>query len=117
VSYPHDSAKDYTATGISVIPVLNLYKLTGTDIQLVGRFDRWDESDNPSNMNLLSAVTGGVNYNLMHDDSFVPAMQVQFNVTQKNYDEDESAAGYANGKKDALTAMLQLKWRFSSTIK
>lgn len=117
VSYPNDSAKDYTATGISVIPVVNLYKLIGTDIQLVGRYDRWDESDNPSNMNLLNAITGGLNYNLMHDDSFVPAMQVQFNVTQKTYDEDNSAAGYANQKKDALQAMLQLKWRFSSKIK
>jgi hypothetical protein len=116
VSYPHDSAKDYTANCITVIPVVNLYKLIGTDIQLVGRFDRWDESDNPSSMNLLNAITGGVNYNIMHDDSFVPAMQVQFNVTKKTYDEDNSAAGYANAKKDALQAMLQLKWRFSSTI-
>ncbi len=117
VTFPNAAANDYTATGFMVMPVFSLYPLIGTDIQLVGRYDRWDESDNPADKKLLNAVTGGINFNTLHNDSFVPALQVQLNVTQKTYDADNSAAAYANQKKDALQAMLQLKWRFSSKIK
>jgi hypothetical protein len=52
----------------------------------------------------------------MHDESNVPAMQLQLNYTTKTYDEGKSAATYADGKKDISQIMLQLKWRFASTI-
>lgn len=119
VEYPNvaKGSKDYTANGLSIIPILNLRHFIDTDIQIVGRYDRWDETDNASAKHLLTAVTGGVNYNFMHNDSYVPAFQLQFNVTQKTYDPDESAAAYANNLKDSLTVMAQLKWRFSNNLK
>ncbi len=119
VEYPNVAAgaKDYTANGIMIMPVLSLYTIVGHDFQIIGRYDRWDETDNASNKYLLNTVTGGVNYNFMHDASFNPRMQLQLNLVQKAYDEDKSAASYANKMKDSTTVMMQLKYRFSSTIK
>ncbi|MDP2172658.1 MAG: hypothetical protein Q8J62_02675, partial [Candidatus Cloacimonadaceae bacterium] len=119
MKFPNDPAKDYAANGFMLMPILNLYSLIGTDIQIIGRYDQWDETDNPvaASKYLQNAITGGVNYNVMHDESFNPKFQVQLNVTQKTYNEDESGPSYANGMKDALQVMAQLKWRFSSTIK
>lgn len=119
VEYPNvaKGSKDYKATGLSIIPVINLRHFVGSDIQLVGRYDRWDETENTAAKHLLTAVTGGLNYNFMHNESYVPAFQMQFNVTQKTYDPDESAAAYANKLKDSLTVMAQLKWRFSHLLK
>lgn len=111
------SVKDYTATALTVFPALKLQSLIGTDIDVLARYDRWDETDNPSNQNLLTAITGGINYSFMHDDSANPAMQLQFNYTTKTYDETKSAAVYANGLKDTSTFMLQFKWRFANTLK
>ncbi len=117
--YPNvsDGSKDYTANGIMIMPVVSLHKIIGQDVQVIGRYDRWDETDNASNKHLLNTITGGVNYNFMHDASFNPRMQLQLNLVQKTYDEDESAASYANQMKDSTTVMMQLKYRFSSTIK
>jgi hypothetical protein len=53
----------------------------------------------------------------MHNESAVPAIQLQLTYTNRAYDADESAAGYANGLKDYAQLILQLKWRFSNTIK
>ena len=111
------SSKDYTATSLTIFPTLKLRNLLGTDIDVLARYDMWDETDNASNKNMLSAITAGLNYNFMHDESAVPAMQVQLNYTSKTYDEAESAASYANGLKDTTTLMLQFKWRFNATIK
>ncbi len=111
------SSKDYTATALTVFPTLKLNKLIGADIDILGRYDRWDETDNPANQNLLTAITGGINYNFGHDDAANPAMQLQLNYTSKSYDAAESAASYANGLKDTSTLMLQFKWRFANTLK
>jgi len=117
VQYPHAPAKDYTATSLTVFPTLKLKSLIGADVDILGRYDRWDETDNTSNKNLLTAITGGINYNLMHDDSANPAMQLQLNYTLRSYDADESAAAFANKLKDTSTLLLQLKWRFANTLK
>jgi hypothetical protein len=119
VEYPNvaDGSRDYTASGIMVMPILSLRSLIGSDIQLIGRYDRWDHTDNPKDKYLLNTITGGVNYNFMHDEKESPKMQLQLNLVQKTYDEDESAAGYANKKKDSTTMMMQLKYKFSNTIK
>lgn len=118
VKYHADfSSKDYTANGIMVMPVLSFKDISGVDLQLVGRYDRWDETDNTASANLLNAYTVGVNYGFLHDETAVPAMQLQLNYTGRSYDESESAAAYANGMKDSTQLMLQLKWRFANTIK
>ncbi|HPV15254.1 MAG TPA: hypothetical protein PL126_06355 [Candidatus Cloacimonadota bacterium] len=119
VEYPNiaDGSRDYTANGIMVMPILSLRSLIGSDIQLIGRYDRWDHTDNPKDKYLLNTITGGVNYNFMHDEKESPKMQLQLNLVQKAYDEDESSSSYAGKKKDTTTVMMQLKYKFSSTIK
>lgn len=118
MAYPNDSAKDFKATGLMIMPIISLGSLLEKDVQLLARFDTWDESDNPSSTAkyLVNATTFGANYNFMHDEANVPAMQLQLNYTTKKYDEDKSAAAYADGKKDISQIMLQLKWRFAGTI-
>jgi hypothetical protein len=118
MKFPNDAAKDFKATGLMIMPIISLQPVIGTDIQLIGRYDIWDETDNPSSSKFfkLSATTIGANYNFLPDASSVPAMQLQLNYTMKKYSEKDSAPSYADGVKDINQLMLQLKWRFSSTI-
>jgi hypothetical protein len=118
MKFPNATNKDFTATGLMIMPIVSLSSLIEKDIQLLARFDTWDESENPSSTAkyLSNSTTIGANYNFMHDESNVPAMQLQLNYTTKTYDEGKSAAAYADGKKDISQIMLQLKWRFASTI-
>lgn len=105
------SASDYQAWGIMIFPKLSLEKVLGHDVSLLARYDLWDESDREdSGKYLLNAVTAGVQYDFS-------ALSLQLNGTMKTYDEDNSAAAYADAQKDALQIMAQLKWRFSNKIK
>ncbi len=116
--YPNiaDGTADYTASGISIIPIVSLKDITSKDIQLVGRYDRWDQTDDAANKHLLNLFTAGINYNFMHDEKSKPAMQAQLNISHKSYDPDKSLATYQNNLKDSTTVMAQLKWRFSHKI-
>lgn len=123
VEYPNQTSstktKEYTATGLSIFPCVSLKEYLKYDIQLVGRYDTWDESDRvltDSARHVLNATTFGANYNFMHDEAANPAMQLQLNYTSKKYNEDDSHSSYANGVKDISQINLQLKWRFSSLI-
>lgn len=112
------ASKDYSAKGLMIMPSINLKDITGYDVQILARYDSWDESErNDSSKNKLTAITGGVNYNFMHDENMSPKMNLQLNVTSKTYDEDNSAAAYMNGLKDVMQVMMQLKWRFANTLK
>lgn len=117
-SFPNDNSKDYTANGFMIMPIISLQQFLHKDFQLLFRYDNWDETDNPSTSSFykMNATTLGANYNFLHDASNVPAMQLQLNYTMKKYNEDDSAPAYADGVKDSNQLMLQLKWRFSSTI-
>lgn len=109
----------YTATGISIFPCLNLKAYLPYDLQLVGCYDIWDESDRVETdkaRNKVTASTIGVNYNFMLDETDNPAMQLQLNYTTKKYDEDNSHSDYADGKKDSSQINLQLKWKFANTL-
>jgi hypothetical protein len=116
--FPNVDGSDYTATGFMIMPIISLGSLIEKDIQIIVRYDQWDETDNPSEtaQYLMNATTIGANYNFFHDEKNVPAMQLQLNYTMKSYDEDESSPAYADGAKDSSQIMLQLKWRYSSTI-
>lgn len=118
MTFPNADDKDYTASGFMIMPIISLSSLIEKDIQVLFRYDNWDNSENPSETSkyLLNATTLGVNYNFLHDEKNVPAMQLQLNYTMKKYDEDKSAAAYADGAKDSNQLMLQLKWRFAGTI-
>ena len=109
----------YTATGISIFPCLNLKAYLPYDLQLVGCYDIWDESDRVETdkaRNKVTASTIGVNYNFMPDETDNPSMQLQLNYTTKKYDEDNSHSDYADGKKDSSQINLQLKWKFANTL-
>ena len=114
-----NKTQTYTATGISIFPCLNLKAYLPYDLQLVGCYDIWDESDRVETdkaRNKVTASTIGVNYNFMLDETDNPAMQLQLNYTTKKYDEDNSHSDYADGKKDSSQINLQLKWKFANTL-
>lgn len=124
VEFPNETSasktKEYTATGLSIVPIISLQDYINTDVQLVGRYDSWDESDRilaDKARSKLSAMTFGANYNFLHDESAVPAMQLQLNYTTKSYDEGSSHSDFTDGKKDTSQINLQLKWRFANTLK
>jgi hypothetical protein len=119
VSYPNDSVKDYTAKGLTIMPSISLISLLDVPVDVIGRYDRWDESDRAvtdTARSLLNTMILGLNYNFMPDNTSTPQMTVQLNYETKKYDEDKSAAYFANGKKDSSQLMLQLKWKFANTI-
>ncbi len=119
VKYPNATTKDYTAKGLMIMPTVSLAQYLPVDIQLLGRYDSWDESDRPTSdaaRSLLTATTIGVNYNFLKDATDVAQMQLQLNYTDKKYDEGKSHADFADGKKDSSQLMLQLKWKFANTI-
>jgi hypothetical protein len=120
--------KDYTSKGMMIMPIISLAEYLPVDLQVIGRYDMWDDSDKPVKVGSeikhpemkLNAITLGVNYNIMHDISSVPQMQIQLNYTDKKYSADETYAPYADyakGNKDSSQIMMQLKWRFANTIK
>ena len=111
VTYPNKPANDMSANCASVNAVLKLKTLVEKDIDLLVRFDRSDPTDSDKDENIVTAITGGVNYNFMHDDSSNPAMQLQLNFTNKS----NSVENEKNFNSSAL--MLQLKWRFNNTLK
>lgn len=116
VKYPNKASDDFKASGFMVMPIVSLRSLIGTDIQVIGRYDSWDESERAAtddSRQLLTAFTGGINYNFLHDESAKPAMQLQLNYTTKNYDEEKTSSKLT----DSSQVMLQLKWRFSNTMK
>ncbi|MFB3844769.1 MAG: hypothetical protein ACE14O_03340 [Candidatus Cloacimonadaceae bacterium] len=119
VAYPNVSGKDYTATGLTIMPVITLKPLINLPVEVIGRYDRWDESDRPSAdtaKSLLNTMIFGLNYNFMPDNTNTPQMTVQLNYETKMYDEDKSAPSFADGKKDSSQLMLQLKWKFANTL-
>ena len=114
-----NKTQTYTATGISIFPCLNLKAYLPYDLQLVGCYDIWDESDRVETdkaRNKVTASTIGVNYNFMPDETDNPSMQLQLNYTTKKYDEDKSHSDYADGKEDSSQINLQLKWKFANTL-
>lgn len=118
VDFPN-AHSEFTLSGLSLFPTLSLKEYLGYDVQLLGRYDIWDQSDRAETdkqRSKLNAITLGTNYNFLHDESANPAMQLQLNYTLKKYDEDESHADFADEKKDSSSINLQLKWRFNSLI-
>lgn len=119
VEYPNATAKNYTAKGLMIMPVLSLNSFIDLPIELIGRYDKWDESDRPTNdaaRSLSNTMLFGINYNFLPDSSNNPQMTLQLNYSNKKYDEDKSAASFADGKKDVKQIMMQLKWKFSNLI-
>jgi len=119
VSFPNASGNDYTATGLTLMPIVSLSSLIDVPVDVIGRYDRWDESDRPASdsaRSLLNTLILGLNYSFLPDKTNTPQMTMQLNYETKKYDEDKSSASFADGKKDSSKLMLQLKWKFANTI-
>ncbi len=104
---------DKTITAISVIPIVNLANLTNIDMELVLRYDMYDDNadvdDDAFNSGAYDTMTGGINYYILRDGSFNPRLWVQANYQMKNYIYKE--------KDDESELLMQLRWVFSETIK
>lgn len=113
------TSDDFTATGLMIMPIISLNTLIDMPIELIARYDSWDESDRldaDKAKSLLNTMIFGVNYNFLPDSSNTPQMTAQLNYTTKKYDEKKSHSDFADGKKDSSQIMLQLKWKFANTI-
>lgn len=119
VKYPNATGKDFTATGLMIMPIVSLNSFINLPIEVIGRYDSWDESDRPttdSSRSLLNTMIFGVNYGILPDSSNNPQLTLQLNYETKKYDEGKSASSFADGKKDSSQLMMQLKWKFANTI-
>ncbi len=124
--YFSEGDKDYSSKGLMIMPIISLAEYLPVDVQLIGRYDMWDDSDKPVKSGTsilhpemkLNTVTLGANYNLFPDASEVPQMQIQINYSDKKYSADKTHyADYSKGYKDSSQIMMQLKWRFAGIIK
>ncbi len=119
VEYPNATGKDYKAKGLMIMPSIALKSIINIPIEVIGRYDSWDESDRPttdSARSLLNTLIFGVNYGFLPDASDIPQLTLQLDYSSRKYDESESASSFAKGMKDSSQIMLQLKWKFSNTL-
>jgi len=94
--------------GFMVMPIVKLGKLSGVDVDLVGRYDNWDANADVDNDG-HSRIIAGFNWNILHDAKGNPQVLLQINGERTTY-EDASKATV-----DKL--MMQLRWAFSIKIK
>lgn len=108
VEYPNNSTKeDVTSSGFSLMPIISLQDLVTYPVQLVGRYESWDKNTDADD-DAYDTTTFGLNYNMLPNESGDPQVAIQANYLTKSF-EDSS-------KDDEKTIMLQLKWKFNSTI-
>ncbi len=91
------------SAGFMVMPILNLRKLAGLDIDLIARLDRWDKDTEKSDDAHMRA-TGGFNWHLLHREKGKMGVVLQVNWERTMYEDPEK------DPKDVL--MAQLRWEF-----
>lgn len=97
--------KTTKSAGFMVMPILNLKKLTGIDLDLIARLDRWDK-DTEKSEDAHMRATGGLNWHIMRRAKGKMGVVLQVNWERTMYEE----AG--KNPKDAI--MAQLRWEFAS---
>ena len=95
----NDSDNSY---GYMIMPVLHLNNILPIDMDIIGRYDSWDEFGADNNH---YSITAGVNVNILRDENNVPQITLQTNYVRSV---EENAANAPEN-----TLMLQLKWKFS----
>ncbi|MCF7913130.1 MAG: OprO/OprP family phosphate-selective porin [Candidatus Cloacimonetes bacterium] len=105
-----DSEK--TVNAISIMPMINLADLTNIDMELVLRYDMYDDDadldDDVEGSGAYDTMIAGVNYFMMRDSKNAPKLWVQANYSMKNYKYEE--------KDDESEMLVQLRWKFSGVI-
>ena len=103
-SKPNDNTyDDVTSTVISVMPVFKLNNM----FDLIARYDMYDpntDADDDGKNTLIA----GVNYNIKRNSSNSPVLFVQANYQTTTFENDSDAVNQI---------MLQLRWKFSETMK
>jgi hypothetical protein len=94
--------------GFMVMPIVKLGKLSGVDVDLVGRYDNWDANADVDNDG-HSRIIAGFNWNILRDAKGKPQVLLQVNGERTTY-EDAS-------KDPVDKLMMQLRWAFSTKIK
>jgi hypothetical protein len=97
---------------ISIIPIIKLQNFTGKDLELVLRYDMYDnntdvDDDDPSS-GAYNTTIAGFNYYLQRDSSNNPELWLQLNYSMKDM--------LAEDALDSSALEAQLRWKFSGMI-
>ena len=93
------------SVGFMVMPILKLANLTGADVELVARYDKWDK-DTDIEDDAHSRVTGGFNWYIQRRAKGKPAVMLQANYERTSYEN--------SGKDPKDNLMVQFRWEFAS---
>jgi hypothetical protein len=97
---------DVTGNGFMVMPIIKLEGMTGVDVDLLGRFDMWDENTGADDGSMT--ITAGINWNIVRDGKGAPALFLQLEGERTMFEDD------ALGDIDKL--MAQIQWKFSNVF-
>ena len=103
--YLVSEVSDVTSNGFMVMPIIKLKGLTGVDVDLLGRFDMWDENTNVDDDGYMT-ITAGLNWNLVRNSKGKPMVFLQFQGAREMFEDDASS--------DIDKVMAQLQWKFSN---
>jgi hypothetical protein len=98
---------DITGNGFMVMPILKLKSLTHIDVDIIGRFDKWDINtgvDDDGHM----VIIGGLNWNIVRDTKGTPQVFLQIQGERTIFEND--------ALDEVNQLMVQLQWGFSSII-
>jgi len=87
------------------MPILKLRELMNIDVDLIGRFDMWDENGDIADDG-HTRIIGGLNWNIVRDAKDKPQVFLQIQG-QKTIFEDDIMS-------DITQLMVQLQWGFSN---
>jgi len=95
--------KETMSQGLMIMPVLRLVK----PLDFVFRYDQWDPNTSKEK-DAYSTLTGGFNWNILHDSQGLPTLFIQTNWQRKMYEDSEKSA--------VDLIMVQLRWKFGNTL-
>jgi len=98
-----DDSQDVSSQAISVLGMYDLTTIANINLELVGRYDRYDpNTDNESKDDKTSLILFGTNYYLQKN------IQIQANYSITSHEDDT--------KEDISVLMLQLRWSFANLL-
>jgi len=92
------------SNGFMVMPILKLRELMNIDVDLIGRFDMWDENGDIADDG-HTRIIGGLNWNIVRDAKDKPQVMLQIQGQKTIYESDMS---------DINLLMVQLQWGFGN---
>ncbi len=103
---------DKTVNVISFMPIINIKEYTDFDMEIVFRYDMYDDdadmNDEEIGSGAYDIITAGVNYFMLRDDKNNPKLWLQANYTMRDNKDKELD--------DCSDIKVQLRWKFSGVI-